>query len=118
MITKQYALPAFPRLLHGGDYNPEQWQDRPDILEEDMRLMTLAHINSATVGIFSWAELEPEEGKFDFTFLDETMDRLHRIGAKVILATPSGSRPRWLAQAYPEVLRMDAQGPRGHIRRA
>ncbi len=114
MITKQYALPAFPRLLHGGDYNPEQWQDRPDILEEDMRLMTLAHINSATVGIFSWAELEPEEGKFDFTFLDETMDRLHRIGAKVILATPSGSRPRWLAQAYPEVLRMDAQGHREH----
>ena len=31
--------PKFPHLLHGGDYNPDQWLDRPDILEEDVRLM-------------------------------------------------------------------------------
>ena len=27
------------KMLYGGDYNPEQWLDRPDILEEDVRLM-------------------------------------------------------------------------------
>lgn len=52
-----------PGLLHGGDYNPEQWLDRPDILEEDIRLMKLAHVNNVSLGIFSWAFLEPEEGK-------------------------------------------------------
>ena len=24
------------KLLHGGDYNPEQWLKRPDILEKDL----------------------------------------------------------------------------------
>ena len=24
------------KLLHGGDYNPEQWLDRPDILKKDI----------------------------------------------------------------------------------
>ena len=23
--------PKFPHMLHGGDYNPDQWLDRPDI---------------------------------------------------------------------------------------
>ena len=44
-------------LLYGGDYNPEQWLDRPDILEEDIRLFLQAGINTVTVGIFSWAKL-------------------------------------------------------------
>ena len=29
----------FGGIIHGGDYNPEQWLDRPDILEEDLQLM-------------------------------------------------------------------------------
>ena len=52
--------PSFPHLLHGGDYNPEQWIDYPGIWEQDQRLMTLASINITSVGIFSWASLEPE----------------------------------------------------------
>jgi len=95
-------------LLHGGDYNPEQWLDRKDdIWKKDMELAHKAGINTLTVGIFSWAHLEPEEGKFDFAWLDQVMDMLHNNGIKAILATPSGARPPWLAQTYPEVLRMD-----------
>ena len=56
--------PKFPHLLHGGDYNPDQWP--PDVWDEDMRLMKLAHCNAMSVGIFAWAALEPEEGRFDF----------------------------------------------------
>ena len=26
----------YGRMLHGGDYNPEQWLDRPDILKKDI----------------------------------------------------------------------------------
>ena len=59
--------PKFSKMLHGGDYNPEQWKDTLGIWDEDMRLMKLSHCNTMTVGIFSWTALEPEEGKFDFT---------------------------------------------------
>ena len=53
----------YGRYLHGGDYNPEQWLDRPDILQKDIEYFKKAHINTVSVGIFSWAVLEPEEGK-------------------------------------------------------
>ena len=52
--------PKFPHMLHGGDYNPDQWLDRPDILEADIRLMKEAHINCVSVAIFAWAKLEPD----------------------------------------------------------
>ena len=67
----EYKKINMPGLLHGGDYNPEQWLDRPDILEEDIRLMKLAHVNNVSLGIFSWAFLEPEEGKYQFDYLEE-----------------------------------------------
>ncbi|MBM7582240.1 beta-galactosidase [Caldicoprobacter guelmensis] len=98
--------PKFPHFLHGGDYNPDQWKDTPEVWDEDMRLMKLAHCNVMSVGIFSWASLEPEEGKFEFGWLDTIMDKLAENGVYVILATPSGARPAWLAQKYPEVLRV------------
>ena len=73
-----------PGLLHGGDYNPEQWLDRPDILEEDIRLMKLAHVNNVSLGIFSWAFLEPEEGKYDFSFWDEFLALAAEENMKVV----------------------------------
>ena len=102
----------FNHIIHGGDYNPDQWIDTPEIWDEDMRLMNLAHVNSATVGIFSWAMLEPEEGVYNFEFLDKILDKLHQNGKEVILATPSGARPVWLSQKYPEVLRVEETGVR------
>ena len=95
----------FDYIIHGGDYNPDQWLHSPEIIDEDMRLMNLAHVNSATVSIFSWAMLEPEEGVYNFKWLDDLLDKLYKNGKDVILATPSGARPNWLAQKYPEVLR-------------
>ena len=105
----------FDHIIHGGDYNPDQWIRTKEIWDEDMRLMHLAHINSATVGIFSWSMLEPEEGVYDFGWLDEIMDKLYRNGVSVILSTPSGARPAWLAQKYPEVLRVGEDGVRNEF---
>ena len=104
---KEYLFEKFPHLLHGADYNPEQWIDDKRVWDEDMRLFRLAGCNEMTVGIFSWSTLEPEEGKFDFSFLDEILDKIYASDGRVILATPSGARPRWLAEKYPEVLRVD-----------
>ncbi len=105
----------FEHIVHGGDYNPDQWLKTPEIIEEDMRLMKLAHINSATVGIFSWSMLEPEEGVYNFEWLDKILDKLYENGIDAVLATPSGARPAWLAQKYPEVLRVNENGIRNEF---
>ena len=97
---------SFPRLLHGGDYNPDQWLNRSDILREDLRMMSLANCNVMSVGIFAWTALEPEEGVFTFDWLDRTIDDLAARDIDVVLATPSGARPAWMSAKYPEVLRV------------
>ena len=107
---KKYLFKDVRHILHGGDYNPDQWQHEPEILREDMRLFKLAHCNEMSLGIFAWAALEPEEGKFDFSFLDKAIDNVYAAGGHVILATPSGARPAWLADKYPEVLRTTDRG--------
>jgi beta-galactosidase len=103
-------LDKFPFLLHGGDYNPDQWRHIPGTLDQDFRLFPLAGINSVSVGIFSWAALEPEEGRYDFGWLDEVMDRCADAGMAVVLATPSGAKPNWMAQKYPEIRRQNPHG--------
>jgi beta-galactosidase len=95
-------------ILHGGDYNPDQWLDRPDVLDEDFRLFVKAGVNAVSIGIFAWTRLEPEDGRFDFSWLDSIMDRLERAGIKAILATPSGAKPAWMSLKYPEILRCQA----------
>ena len=45
----------YDHFLHGGDYNPEQWLDRPDILKKDIEYFKKAHINTVSMGMFSWA---------------------------------------------------------------
>ena len=65
------------KFLYGGDYNPEQWLDRPDILEQDLDLMQQAHVNVVSLGIFSWTVLEPEEGVYHLDWLAEIIDKLH-----------------------------------------
>lgn len=94
------------RLLHGGDYNPEQWLESPEVLKEDIILMKEAGINCVTLGVFSWSMLEPKEGVYDFSWLADQIDRLYENDIRVILATPSGAMPHWLTQKYPEVMQV------------
>lgn len=103
---------GFEGILHGGDYNPDQWLGRPEVIDEDFRLMPLAQCNTFSIGIFAWTSYEAEEGKFDFAWLDTIMNRMADAAHNVILATPSGSKPAWLSQKYPEVRRVNAAGLR------
>lgn len=100
------------KLLHGGDYNPEQWLEYPEVLEEDIRLMKEANVNCVTLGVFSWAMLEVQEGVFDFAWLEKIIERLYSVGISVILATPTGALPHWLTQKYPEVMQVQDNGQR------
>ena len=114
-MSKTYMNENFPHFLYGGDYNPDQWVDYPGIIDEDMRLMKLAGCNEMTVGLFAWSMIEPSEGVFEFDYLDKVLDKIFENGGRVILGTPSGARPHWLADKYPEVLRVDRDGVREHF---
>jgi beta-galactosidase len=95
-------------LAFGGDYNPEQWE--PAVWREDVRLMREAGVNTVSLGVFAWASLEPEPGKYEFGWLDEVMDLLHANGVSVNLATPTAAPPVWLTHLHPEVFPIMADG--------
>ncbi|MCS3841790.1 beta-galactosidase [Microbacterium sp. AK031] len=97
-------------ILFGGDYNPEQWD--PAVWREDVALMQQAGVNLVTVGVFSWAMLEPTPGAREFGWLDEVLDLLHGAGIAVDLATPTASPPPWLGIRHPETLPVDRDGVR------
>ncbi|MFF2090823.1 beta-galactosidase [Paenibacillus sp. NPDC058174] len=104
--------PKIPVMLHGADYNPDQWLNHPEVLEEDIRLMKLSKSNVMSIGIFAWSALEPEEGVFTFEWMDQLLERFKANGIYAMMATPSGARPAWLSQKYPEVLRVGQDGIR------
>ena len=79
----------FRRILHGGDYNPDQWLHVPGTVDRDFELMDEAHCNTFSVAIFSWAQLEPEPDRFEFGWLDDIFERCGKSGKKLFLATPS-----------------------------
>jgi len=110
MADSPFLNAQLPVLWHGGDYNPEQWPE--EIWDEDMRLMAESRFRAATIGVFSWVTLEPEEGKFDFAWLDGIIQKLTDADRYFILATPSAAPPAWFSKKYPETLRTGADGVR------
>ncbi|TYB70463.1 beta-galactosidase [Nonomuraea sp. PA05] len=97
-------------LLFGGDYNPEQWPE--EVWEQDAKLMRDAGVNLVTVGVFSWARLEPEPGRYDFGWLDRVLDLMGGHGIAVDLAIPTASPPPWLGHRWPQTLPVDEGGHR------
>ncbi len=98
---------SLPKMLHGCDYNPDQWLDRPDILAKDIEMMQKARINCVSLGIFAWSTLEPEEGVYNMDWMARGIDALYAAGIYTILATPTGALPPWLTQKYPEVMQVN-----------
>ena len=102
--------PRVPGIAFGGDYNPEQWPE--DIWAEDIALMGEAGVSMVTVGVFSWALLEPAQGSYDFGWLDRVMDLLAAAHIGVDLATATASPPPWFSHRYPESLPVTREGHR------
>jgi beta-galactosidase len=96
------------KVLYGGDYNPEQWPR--ETWREDMRLLSLAGIDILTVNVFSWAQLQPSEDKYDFSVLDAVIETVNEAGMKICLATGTAAHPAWMARKYPEILRVNSDG--------
>ena len=95
-------------ILFGGDYNPDQWDDA--VIEEDMRLFEQAGVNLLVLPVFSWAKLEPEEGRYEFAWLDGILNKIWEHGIHVFLATPTSAQPAWLSKKYDDVLPVDIAG--------
>ncbi len=100
--------PKLPKVFYGGDYNPDQWPR--DIWDEDVRLFKLASIDIATLPVFSWAHLQPDETRYDFEWLDEILDLLAKNGVYACMATSTAAHPAWMARRHPDVLRVDFHG--------
>lgn len=99
---------AARRIWYGGDYNPEQWPE--SVWDEDIELMTRAGVNIVSLGIFGWSAIEPEDGVYDFAWLDRIIDKLYKAGIAVDLASATATPPMWLTQEHPEVLWKDERG--------
>lgn len=98
--------------LHGGDYNPEQWIDNPQLIKKDVQKLKAANINTVTLGMFNWSILEPREGEFNTSWLIDVLDTLRENDMQVIIGTPTAARPHWLAQKYVETSRVNKDGVR------
>jgi beta-galactosidase len=109
-IAGTASLPA--ALLLGVDYYPDQTPE--SLWEEDARKIAEAGLTNVRIAEFAWALMEPSEGKFDFAWLQRTVDILQRNKIDVILGTPSAAPPPWLSAKYPEILEVNDKGERLH----
>jgi beta-galactosidase len=91
----------FRNILYGVAYYHEYMPY--ERLEQDVQLMQNAGISVVRLGESTWSLFEPEEGRFEFGWMDRIIDRMHKAGIKVILGTPTYSIPAWMAKKHPEV---------------
>jgi beta-galactosidase len=104
------AYPEASPLLLGAAWYPEQWPEAQwDI---DLEKMGAAHIHLVRVGEFAWSTMEPEEGKYEFAWLDHAIAKAAAHHIVVVLGTPTAAPPAWLTTKYPETLRVDENGKR------
>jgi len=89
-------------------YYPEHWPKSQ--WERDLKNIADMGFEFTHFGEFAWAFLEPEEGRYDFTWLDEAVEIAHKNGLKVIMCTPTPAPPVWMAQNYPEILMENQDG--------
>ena len=96
------------RLKLGVCYYPEHWPK--EMWREDLERMADVGIEVIRIAEFAWTKIEPQEGRFDYTFFDEFLDLVEETEMKVIFCTPTATPPVWLTEKYPEALNADVDG--------
>lgn len=92
----------------GAYYYPEHWDKSQ--WERDIKRIAELGFSFTHFAEFAWANLEPEDGKFDFTWLDECVGYAQKHQLKVIMCTPTPCPPAWLCEKHPEILLTNADG--------
>ncbi|MBX3493191.1 MAG: beta-galactosidase [Parvibaculum sp.] len=104
------AEPRDTDVTIGVCYYPEHWPEA--MWADDARRMRATGIRRVRIGEFAWSRLEPRPGHYDFDWLGRALDTLHGAGLEVILGTPTATPPKWLVDAMPDMLPVDARGRR------
>ncbi len=100
----------FPTVLYGAAYYNEYMPGDQDArLEKDVALMKAAGLNVVRMGESTWSLWEPEDGQFEYAWMDRIVDAMGKAGIKVILGTPTYSIPAWMAHQHPEILAIGIQ---------
>lgn len=95
----------FPTVLYGvAYYNEYMPGDQAARLDKDVALMKSAGLNVVRMGESTWSLWEPEDGRFEYAWMDHIVDAMGKAGIKVILGTPTYSIPAWMAHQHPEIL--------------
>lgn len=89
-------------VLYGVAYYPEYMPY--ERLDQDVQLMQKAGITVVRIGESSWGLWEPQDGKFEFAWMDRVVEKLHAAGIRIILGTPTYSIPAWLFKEHPEIV--------------
>ncbi|MDN5305082.1 MAG: beta-galactosidase [Fusobacteriaceae bacterium] len=92
-------------MYFGVDYYPEHWDI--ELIDSDIKRMKEMGVNIVRIGEFAWHLMEPEEGKYDFSFFDMVIEKLKKANIKVMFGTPTATFPAWLAKKYPSILSKD-----------
>jgi len=106
LVSLAQSRPAFApdtmdTVLYGAAYYTEYMPY--DRLEQDVQLMQQAGISVVRMGESSWGLWEPQDGRFEYAWMDRVIDRLQKAGIKVILGTPTYSVPAWMYKEHPEI---------------
>lgn len=100
---------TFPAsLCYGASWYPEMWPSSE--WEADLAKMRSLGFNLVRVFEFAWHRFEPEAGVYDFSWARDVLDACHRHGMRALIGTPTAAPPQWLTTAYPEVLKVGADG--------
>ncbi|WP_343672320.1 beta-galactosidase [Chitinophaga sp.] len=104
-------FPAKDLITTGIYYYPEHWNENQ--WERDIKKIADMGYEFVHLAEFSWFRLEPEEGKFDFTWLDNVVSLCQKYNLKVLMCTPSATMPAWMREKYPETYLMYGNYIRG-----
>jgi len=102
----------FDNILYGASFYEEYMPY--DRLEEDVKLMEDAGITVMRLGESTWSSWEPQDGNFQFEWMDRIITRLHKAGIKVVFGTPTYSIPSWMYKKYPDILVKGIDGGESH----
>ena len=111
LISMQYAVAQqtnIDKLLYGVAYYDEYMPY--DRLDKDVQMMKDAGINVVRIAESTWSTVEPQDGVFDFSHIDRTLNAMHKAGIKVIVGTPTYAVPTWLVREHPDVLAITSRG--------